>query len=441
MIGIEDFLTNQKMEKFFDESIFTDEVIKVINKEEEKEMILKVHRVILSSRSPVFFNTFKFKNWGEEEKEKIISLETQTPLKIFKQFIRLIYSQDFNLINEENILFFVQLSNQFECLEISEYCSLKIPDFVTIENCFQMLSIFSNINIKHESISSFVSLNLKKAFDVSADDFLNLDEDSLLDIVQNSNIGISESDLLVLILHWMKKNEIESKSLLYFIQRDLIEEENLLKHLEGIKTIPIDRFTPFFKIDFEQKKNFLITKEKNLKLINHNVTTYKMENSTVGYFPSHGYLEIPHSDVLDSLSNSLTFTLWIYPLGSQGSRLLCKATAGTSNCFTFDLHPSNSLRFILKSLYQSIEKNIPSNQWTFVAVTSSIKDGVTMFVNDEIIFEDKNQQIIETNRNPFMIGACSDRSNNFYGYMKNIQVFKLSLPKKNVIDLYHQQKQ
>ena len=429
------------MEKFFDESIFTDEVIKVINKEEEKEMILKVHRVILSSRSPVFFNTFKFKNWGKEEKEEIISIETQTPLKIFKQFIRLIYSQDYNLINEENILFFVQLSNQFECLEISEYCSLKIPDFVTIENCFQMLSIFSNINIKHESISSFVCSNLKKAFDVSGDDFLNLDEESLFDIVQNSNIGISESDLLVLILHWMKKNEIESKNLLHFIQRDLIEEENLLKHLEGIKTVQIDRFTPFFKIDFEQEKNFLITKEKNLKLINHNVTTYKMENSTVGYFPSHGYLEIPHSDVLDSLSNALTFILWIYPLGSQGTRLLCKATAGTSNCFTFDLHPSNSLRFILKSLYQSIPKNIPSNQWTFVAVTSSIKDGVTMFVNDEIIFEDKNQQIIETNKNPFMIGACSDRRNNFYGYMKNIQVFKLSLPKKNVFDLYHQQKQ
>eukprot|EP01080_Neovahlkampfia_damariscottae_P000657 gene657-8158_t len=426
-----------EMENFFEESIFTDEEIIIINKETQKEEILKVHRVVLSSRSPVFYNTFKFKDWGEKD-EKMIKIEIETTIDIFKSFISLIYSQNFTKVNEENILFFVQLANQFECKEIKNYCLDKIIDYINFENSFQILSIFSNINIKHDGLLNFIANHLEDCFEHS--DVSLLDEDNFSEILQLEYVYISESDLMYLIFNWMKVHNTKGDNLFKFIQKDLIDDSFLLKTLKGIKTVKIHRMPILFKVDVIEGGIDYYTQDKKMKFLNNGVTCSKFDNLQVLNFSNGGFIEIPHCESLDSLSDCLTFMIWIYPFYSQGNRLLCKATAGTRDCFTFDIYPNNSLRFIAKSVHKSVPENIPSYQWTFVAVSSSKIDGTTMFVNDKVVFRDKNPTLMLKTKNPLMIGACSNRNNNFNGYMKYIQVCNDSLPKTSIMNIYKKQK-
>jgi len=83
-----------------------------------------------------------------------------------------------------------------------------------------------------------------------------------------------------------------------------------------------------------------------------------------------GYLQVPNSTAL-GLNAGGTLCAWVRPsaLGSGGARLIDKCPVGTSNGYTFDTYPSNSLRLITSADTLNWAANLSTSSWTHVAAT------------------------------------------------------------------------
>src|SRR5690349_4871088 len=123
------------MEEFFEKQVFCDQKIKVCNKEDS--IILEIHQIILSSKSPVFYNIFMKKNWGNE---KIITIETQVPLKLFKDFISLFYTENYTKIEGDTCITFLLLSNEYQVSSLIPVCINRVCENLKIDNCIEIWS-------------------------------------------------------------------------------------------------------------------------------------------------------------------------------------------------------------------------------------------------------------------------------------------------------------
>jgi hypothetical protein len=81
-----------------------------------------------------------------------------------------------------------------------------------------------------------------------------------------------------------------------------------------------------------------------------------------------GYLEIPHETRFD-LAGPFTVEAWIAPeaLSESGARIVDKCTAATSDGWTFDTHPGNSLRIITPTGTTRATAELPPGTWIHVA--------------------------------------------------------------------------
>jgi hypothetical protein len=418
------------MEKFFEQSIFTDESITVVQNETKDTQVFKIHQIILSSKSDVFFSIFSKRDWGNTQKEGIM-IETNSSLEEFKLFLEMFYASTFDKINEENCLAMLILSNEYGYKPLSETCQKYVEKNLNTSNCFDIYSIFSMYDLDSLKCFDFICSNLET---IPTKEVLKLNENCLERILKSETVDCSERDLLKFLLIWAEKNSME-KNLFEYIQVDQIEDKSILKDFQVKKTIKIDRtLNSLFQFNFE-KQEFL---QSSFDMKMKSSISPKLGNHAVKFGQGQN-ITIENCDEFDKLSKEMTIMLWINPDHNQNTRLLCKATAGTDNCFTFDLHPNNSLRFICKGICRTIDLNIPSKKWSFVAVTYC-SNQIVMYYNGKEIHNETGNFKVQKSHNQLRIGHDSDGSNVFVGKMSKIRVFEKSLESKHIQKCYLAQK-
>ncbi|MCF7973123.1 MAG: discoidin domain-containing protein [Phycisphaerae bacterium] len=143
------------------------------------------------------------------------------------------------------------------------------------------------------------------------------------------------------------------------------------------------------------------------------------------------YVEVPDNE---SLHQWETFTLsaWIYQLESRSSRILDKATAGTSNGPHMDTHPGTTLRSCSGNTCDSTAAQYTLEEWHHVAVTFDQGDK-KLYIDGSLEGSASTSSPLAGNTIPFRIGGDSNGQNLFHGIIDEAAFFSRALTEDEII--------
>ena len=132
------------------------------------------------------------------------------------------------------------------------------------------------------------------------------------------------------------------------------------------------------------------------------------------------------------LSDAVTLEAWVKadPMPNGGGRILDKLIPGTSDGFTLDTYPGNSLRLITAKALCGYAANLSADHWTHVVgVYSASQKIMALFVDGKEaarITDGAFPPLIPT-RVPLRIGMDPDGQNRFHGRIRRAAVYGRAL--------------
>jgi len=141
------------------------------------------------------------------------------------------------------------------------------------------------------------------------------------------------------------------------------------------------------------------------------------------------YVEVPDSEGLH-LWERFTLAAWIYQVESRSSRIIDKATAGTSNGPHMDTHPGTKIRSC-SGTCNSTASDHTLDEWHHVAVTFDEGD-VKLYVDGSIEGEGSTSSPLAGNSIPLRIGADSNAQNLFHGLIDDVRVYNHALTETEI---------
>ena len=159
------------------------------------------------------------------------------------------------------------------------------------------------------------------------------------------------------------------------------------------------------------------------------------QSSAATAVPPQGYrldpqatvYEVPPQKALD-LTDEVTLEAWVQAdrMGHAGGRILDKAPPGTSEAFTLDTFPGNSLRFGTLNGHVQFDARLPSRKWSYVAaVYSASKRIQKLYLNGKEVASggSKGFPRMSTTTTPLLIGADSDGGSRFCGRILRAAIY------------------
>lgn len=160
-----------------------------------------------------------------------------------------------------------------------------------------------------------------------------------------------------------------------------------------------------------------------------------------------GWVEVPDSDSLDSITEQITLMAWVYPtqFTNEWQRILNKCWAGDTAPwmvwgFYEQANSNGRLGFTVavnggqeRLCRNATTPTIPANEWTHVA---AVYDGETMklYQNGEVVVQSNAQGTIDTNDVPVAIGRNSEGNREHYqGSIDEVAVWRVALDETQVI--------
>ncbi|MCW3058534.1 MAG: hypothetical protein JWQ02_355 [Capsulimonas sp.] len=147
----------------------------------------------------------------------------------------------------------------------------------------------------------------------------------------------------------------------------------------------------------------------------------------------------PHAPLLRSkidpalnLTDAVTLEAWVKasPMEQGGGRILDKLVAGTSEGFTLDTYPGNSLRMIVAKGACSYDAKLPEDRWTHVAgVYSASGKTFALYVGGRQVaaLTDGDFSPMTTPKVPLTVGADPEGNNAFHGRIQRAAVYNRAL--------------
>ena len=132
------------------------------------------------------------------------------------------------------------------------------------------------------------------------------------------------------------------------------------------------------------------------------------------------------------LTDAVTLEAWVKadPMPPSGGRILDKLVPGTSQGFTLDTYPGNSLRLITAKGLCSYEAKLSSDHWTHVAGTYSASQKImALYVDGKEVarLADGEFPAMTTPGVPLRVGADPDGGNRFHGRILRAAVYGRAL--------------
>ncbi|KAJ5078371.1 pep-cterm sorting domain-containing protein [Anaeramoeba ignava] len=276
---------------------FKDFSIFVENKSNPFE--IKVHKSILSSRSP-FFN--------ESLRQESLSISlNQFNKKKWNQFLSYIYYGNISFENQENLIQLLEISIYFKLNLLKEIIQKKISNSINYSNFFQFL--FQNRNLKSNEIEikCFELINQNFSQIQNNENLFNLTKEEIIKFIQfkQEKKEIFQFDFFQFLNNWIKKRnkklklrkyeqKMNAKKRLFHSFFSLFDKDSISKQ-DFDKLKQFDIFLPnSFLIDIErtifeiqdkenqskikEKDNQIEEKEKKIKSFESKNQNLKSEN-------------------------------------------------------------------------------------------------------------------------------------------------------------------
>jgi len=270
-----------------------------------------------------------------------------------------------------------------------------------------------------------------------------------------------------------KEHEIEENLPEFKEQEEKEMEEHLKQHAENLKNKMPDIINeevneeehPHLRNPYKQKEEIHIRAPdlnditaSDYYLFSTNSADKHIESATVNFASENAY-------------DGVSFSTWIYlnkmDMGYDNSRtilstptLTCKSEEGKSSFIGWNLYVNspntNDQQLILQyGTYKHMNNQayptcstlaasgyqIPVEKWTFISVTSHPTSGIKLYMNGEVIAEDKHSDLYRStsheSETKTVLGLNSQNALSLEGYMSMALMFsKIDMLDKDVILLY-----
>ncbi|KAJ5078883.1 e3 ubiquitin-protein ligase [Anaeramoeba ignava] len=241
------------------ENSFKDFSIFVENKSNHFE--IKVHKSILSSRSP-FFNEFL----KEQKHPNSISLN-QFNKKEMESILSYIYYGNISFENQENLIQLLEISIYFKLNLLKEIIQKKISNSINYSNFFQFLFQNRNLNSNEIEIKCFELINQNFSQIQNNENLFNLTKEEIIKFIQfkQEKKEIFQFDFFQFLNEWIKKR---LKSLRLKKSEHQKNEKKRLFHsffsLFDKDSISKQDFDKLKQFDFFLPNSFLINFERTI---------------------------------------------------------------------------------------------------------------------------------------------------------------------------------
>ncbi|XP_057318439.1 speckle-type POZ protein-like [Microplitis mediator] len=160
------------LKKLFDTKINSD-VIFVVGNEK-----FKAHKLILSTRSPVFFAMFTHEMKGKKDSE--VDIPDIDP-EIFNKMLEFIYTDEINNLDAD-AAYLLEAADKYQLLNLKSLCEESLSKSCSIDNAIKLMILadLHNANQLLEFICKFMIRNLKDVVKTSEYEVLEITKPLLL---------------------------------------------------------------------------------------------------------------------------------------------------------------------------------------------------------------------------------------------------------------------
>ncbi|KAJ5075431.1 pep-cterm sorting domain-containing protein [Anaeramoeba ignava] len=242
---IKDYSNLLKENSFKDFSIFVE------NKSNPFE--IKVHKSILSSRSPFFNKFLKERN----EIDKIFL--NQFNKKEMESILSYIYYGNISFENQENLIQLLEISIYFKLNLLKEFIQKKILNSINYSNFFQFLFQNRNLNSNEIEIKCFELINQNFSQIQNNENLFNLTKEEIIKFIQfkQEKKEIFQFDFFQFLNNWIEKRNERLKG-----KKEKEKEKKRLFHsffsLFDKDSIPKQDFYKLKQFDFFLPNSFLV---------------------------------------------------------------------------------------------------------------------------------------------------------------------------------------
>ncbi|KAJ5074138.1 pep-cterm sorting domain-containing protein [Anaeramoeba ignava] len=295
---IEDYSNLLNGNSFKDFSIFVEN--------ESNPFEIKVHKSILSSRSPFF-------NKSLRQESLSISLN-QFNKKEMESILKYIYYGNISFENQENLFQLLEISIYFKLNLLKEFIQKKISNSINYSNFFQILFQNRNLNLNEIEIKCFELINQNFSQIQNNENLFNLTKEEIIKFIQfkQEKKEIFQFDFFQFLNNWIeKRNErlkgkkekekgIEKKRLFHsffsLFDKDSISKQDFDKlnqfHIFLPNSFLINLERNIFQIQdlsnqtkikekdkqIKEKENKIKRRDKRIKLFESENQNLKLEN-------------------------------------------------------------------------------------------------------------------------------------------------------------------
>ncbi|KAJ5080654.1 e3 ubiquitin-protein ligase trim56-like [Anaeramoeba ignava] len=266
---------------------FKDFSIFVENKSNPFE--IKVHKSILSSRSP-FFNKFLK---GQNDINKIFL--NQFNKKEMESILSYIYYGNISFENQENLIQLLEISIYFKLNLLKEIIQKKISNSINYSNFFQFLFQNRNLNSNEIEIKCFELINQNFSQIQNNENLFNLTKEEIIKFIQfkQEKKEIFQFDFFQFLDNWIEKrinslklrkykHKMNAKKRLFHSFFSLFDKDSISKQ-DFDKLKQFDFFPKSFLVDIQNKviqdnQKEIENKEKEIEDKNKEIENKEKEN-------------------------------------------------------------------------------------------------------------------------------------------------------------------
>jgi len=164
----------------------------------DKEVI-RAHKVVLASRSPVFA-AMLYSNFLESKNSESITV-SDVEAEIFREMLRSIYSDDCD-IDHSNLEALLNVANKYQIKGLAKQCALYMRQTLDKDNACDLLELTPDWMEPDDYILKFIDENALEVYKSKA--FMKLSERRLLQLLSRDTLELEEAKVIEAVHQWAK---------------------------------------------------------------------------------------------------------------------------------------------------------------------------------------------------------------------------------------------
>ncbi|XP_063409134.1 BTB/POZ domain-containing protein 6-like [Mytilus trossulus] len=243
----------------------------VIFKVGAEQSIVKVHKYMLASRSPVFYNMFE---GACPEKGEVVIPDVN--LGTFKVLLKYIYSDvlDLSLDNIQEVLY---VAEKYMISAMKNTCIALLSSSVETSNAPLVFDVASNFHLDDLKTKSLYHIQYKAAECLKAQNAIKMSRECIGEILKLDSVNCSETDICQFLIKWAG-NQCEAEqntpsgenmrkitgSLLYLVRFPLIDKTYFANEIVHSGFLTLEEIVSVFSSHYGQKNEFFAESVRNV---------------------------------------------------------------------------------------------------------------------------------------------------------------------------------